>query len=201
MRNAILLSALLVSAALVFTQGMAGQVMVQSGTAIYGVPGNYALPFAPLVSTPSVSLQSAPLQVGASNATGENVAGATNSTLSLPAAENGGGYAFSYEGSSPETEGSIETAQSLPSKLNLGAAEFEGNQSVAMLMAQAHTSKAAGSNARLYTNQDVEQAGGNAEQAHGASRQYTNQDAEQAAERVNQNAGTVKLNGKVEQVQ
>jgi hypothetical protein len=52
-------------------------------------PGVYAMPNVPLIRTPSVSLDAAPMSaVGASNATAGNVAGATNSTLSsvsLPA--------------------------------------------------------------------------------------------------------------------
>src|SRR5581483_1651611 len=47
----------------------------------YGV---YAAPFVPLVVTPSVSLSTfSPSPAGASNATGNLVAGATNSTLSM----------------------------------------------------------------------------------------------------------------------
>jgi hypothetical protein len=50
--------------------------------AVFG-PGIYAAPFVPLLSTPIAQLPSPVLQVGASNATGDNVAGAGNSTTSL----------------------------------------------------------------------------------------------------------------------
>lgn len=192
MRKTILFNTLLLVSMFVFVQLMPAQVEVRGGTATYGVPGEYALPFAPLVSTPSVSLESAPLQVGASNATGENVAGATNSTLSMAA--SAGTYA-SYE----ESPAFAEAGDS-QSKLNLGAAESEGNQSVVVLMAAEHLSKIAKGTARLYTNQDVEQASGSSQTTQSAAHQYTNQDAEQAREHTDQNAGTVNLNGKVERL-
>lgn len=192
MRKTILFNTLLLVSMFVFVQLMPAQVEVRGGTATYGVPGEYALPFAPLVSTPSVSLESAPLQVGASNATGENVAGATNSTLSMATGE--GTYA-SYEESASSSE-----ASNTQSKLNLGAGESEGNQSVAALMAEEHLPKIAKGSARLYTNQDVEQASGSNQTTHGTAHPYTNQDAEQAREHTDQNAGTVNLNGKVERL-
>ncbi len=43
-------------------------------------PGLYSAPFIPLISTPSMNLSQPKLQVGASNSTGENIAGAQNST-------------------------------------------------------------------------------------------------------------------------
>ncbi len=45
-------------------------------------PGLYSLPFVPLLATPTTQLSQPTLQVGASNATGDNLAGAQNSTLS-----------------------------------------------------------------------------------------------------------------------
>jgi hypothetical protein len=45
-------------------------------------PGLYSLPFVPLLATPTTQLSQPTLQVGASNATGGNVAGAETSTLS-----------------------------------------------------------------------------------------------------------------------
>ncbi|HEV7218982.1 MAG: hypothetical protein ACHP8A_08275 [Terriglobales bacterium] len=43
-------------------------------------PGLYSVPFIPLISTPSMNLSEPRLQVGASNSTGNNIAGAQNST-------------------------------------------------------------------------------------------------------------------------
>ncbi|MGH9529268.1 MAG: hypothetical protein ACRD2S_05035 [Terriglobales bacterium] len=45
-------------------------------------PGLYAMPFVPLLATPTTHLPEPALQVGASNSTGANIAGAQNSTLS-----------------------------------------------------------------------------------------------------------------------
>ncbi len=52
-----------------------------AGSPIPG-PGLYSLPSAPLLATPTANLSQPTLQVGASNGTGENIAGAQNSTLS-----------------------------------------------------------------------------------------------------------------------
>lgn len=194
MRKTILFNSVLLLSMFGFVAIMAAQVTVQAGTATYSVPGEYALPFAPLVSTPSVSLESAPLQVGASNATGENVAGATNSTLPVPTAPSQSAYGFSYE------ESPASSTAGAHAKLNLGAAEFENNQSVAKLIAEEHLSKTTQGAAHLYTNQDVEQPSNSSLTAHSAAHQYTNQDAEQAREHTEQNAGTVNLNGKIERL-
>jgi hypothetical protein len=45
--------------------------------------GVYAMPFAPLLSTPIVALHQSALQVGASNSAGENFVGAQNATTSV----------------------------------------------------------------------------------------------------------------------
>src|SRR5277367_6328911 len=60
----------------------AAQATVMGGTASYWAPA-YAVPFVPLITTPSVSLSTvSPTAVGARNATFGNVAGAVNATLS-----------------------------------------------------------------------------------------------------------------------
>jgi hypothetical protein len=59
------------------------QVTVIRGTAGNWTPGVYAVPFVPLVTTPSATLATvSPSAVGAGNATFGNVVGATNATLS-----------------------------------------------------------------------------------------------------------------------
>lgn len=86
---------LLVSfAVLLLARFCVGQVTISSGYA-----GNLAwngggpVPFVPLVTTPSISLATVfPSPIGASNGTGGNVAGATNSTLSLPSTPSGTVY-------------------------------------------------------------------------------------------------------------
>src|SRR5438552_5489569 len=79
-------SVIVFSAVLLLCGFAAAQATVIGGTASNWIPayGVYAAPFVPLVTTPSVSLATAsPDPVGASNATWGNVAGATNSTLSM----------------------------------------------------------------------------------------------------------------------
>src|SRR5207244_8483264 len=70
------------------------QVTVISGYASNWAPGysvypnarSLRAPFVPLVTTPSVSIETGlPTQIGASNATAGNVAGATNATISIVA--------------------------------------------------------------------------------------------------------------------
>src|SRR5580693_10131076 len=79
-----------------FLSGLAAaQTTVIGGTASNWVPayGVYAAPFAPLVTTPSVTLATvSPSAVGASNATFGNVAGATNATLSFVSQPPAGAY-------------------------------------------------------------------------------------------------------------
>src|SRR5438046_10753871 len=56
------------------------------GYSVYQTPGAYAAPFVPLVTTPSVSIDTGlPTQNGASNATAGNVAGPTNAEISVVA--------------------------------------------------------------------------------------------------------------------
>lgn len=78
---------LLLMCALVLLVGVAfGQVTIVSGYATNQGWGGYypALPYVPLVTTPIVTLDSvSPSPAGASNATTGMVAGATNATLSM----------------------------------------------------------------------------------------------------------------------
>lgn len=47
-------------------------------------PGRYAAPFVPRITTPLATLSSAPLEVGARNATAGNTAGASSATPTAP---------------------------------------------------------------------------------------------------------------------
>ena len=79
-------SVMVFSAVLLLCGFALGQATVVNGTAGNWIPsyGYYAAPIVPLVTTPSVSLSTvSPDPVGARNATWGNVAGATNSTLSI----------------------------------------------------------------------------------------------------------------------
>jgi hypothetical protein len=94
MRRFALLCTLFVGAVLASAQndGHATSISVHAGN--WEPPGVYALPNVPLVSTPSVSLDAAPVSVvGASDATAGNVSGATNSTLSVVSQPRNGPFA------------------------------------------------------------------------------------------------------------
>ncbi len=178
MRSFLLLPLLLISA-FAF-----GQVTAQAGYVTYGVPGQYAGPFIPLVVTPSVSLQQSAISpVGASNATAGNVAGATNATLSLPSPVSGATVpqAVWYGQVIPEFQapGNQSAESESVSRRDFGAAEFQNGVGVATLISEGY-----GGRASIKT-----------------SKVYTNQDAEQAAQQTDQNVGTVKFNGKVQRIQ
>ena len=153
-------------------------------------PGNYAEPFVPRLATPSasfgavmtptLSLDSPPLVVGASDATAGNVAGAGNTTSSV--VTTGQPVYFNrplwyapgvqpYEGVE-EFSSPAQTAASTPAPggFEFGAATFQSSYGVARLMAENARRKAI----RVYTNPDVA--------------------------RVNDNNGLVRYRGKTEQV-
>lgn len=157
-----------------------GQVAVQSGYVTYGVPGEYAGPFVPLVVTPSVSLQQSSMSpVGASNATAGNVAGASNATLSIPTPVGGASVpqAVWYGQTVPELQ--TTTAEANHSGIGTGAAEFENGVGLATLISEGYGGRATAKSSKVYTNQD----------------------AEQAEQKTEQNTGTVKFDGKVQRVQ
>ena len=157
-----------------------GQAVIVGGTATAGPAayGVYAGPFVPLVVTPSISLSTvSPSPVGASNATYGNVAGATNSTLSMNT--NGAPSVYTQAVAYPGTQetspmfvqGSMSSAQTTMRRGDIGVASFESEISAKQLMAWSGPAKKA---SRTYTNQDVD--------------------------RFNQATGTVKYNGKTEQI-
>jgi hypothetical protein len=169
---------------LLFSAMMFGQVNENGGYVTYGGPREYVSPFAPLVVTPSVSLEHfSPSPAGASNATGQNVAGATNSTLSLPSS-SGAQFAqpIWYLPVAPvvERESAPEGATIRQSRNDFGAAQFENSIGLAQLLAQEH-----------YQKSKLVQT----------ARVYTNQDVEQVRDRIVQDEGTVKVGGKVEHLQ
>ncbi|HEV2731233.1 MAG TPA: hypothetical protein VGV15_14475 [Terriglobales bacterium] len=83
------------------------------GYSVYQTPGAYAAPFVPLVTTPSVSIETGlPTQVGARNATTGNVAGSTNATMSITAP---GAYAAPFVPLVTTPSVSIETG--LPTQI------------------------------------------------------------------------------------
>lgn len=159
-----------------------GQVSVTGGTATTGpsTVGLYAAPFVPRISTPSVSLSTvSPNPVGATNATYGNVAGATNSTLSIVTPPPAGVFTqpVLYNPTAPDPLMYFQTASSAPANATMarsagtGMASFEGDVSAAQLMKSYGPAKKA---TRTITNADVD--------------------------RFNQSTGTVKYNGKTEQM-
>src|SRR5207245_7561536 len=176
---------LLIAFSLLALCGLASaQVTVSSGYAsnwapgyrVYQTPGAYAAPFVPLVTTPSASIETGmPTQIGASNATAGNVAGATNSTISIvaPSMSAVPGVQSAQEvAPRPESEPSTQSATpSSTSGFEFGAASFEGSLGASQLLA----SRPQQPPARTITNEDID--------------------------RLNQQNGTVQFRGKTEKIE
>ncbi len=169
--------------------GLAGAQVTQMS----GYAGNwaspevgYASPFVPLVQTPIVSLGTPSMQVGASNATLGNQAGATNSTLSLMGTPALGAALWTaaipalamtippqYAAPAPMIETpSSNRASSESSSFRMGAAQFQDNVPIASL---AKNSGLHQPSKHTYTEQDIQQ--------------------------LPPETGTVKFNGKTERLQ
>ncbi|MGA8311571.1 MAG: hypothetical protein WB755_16180 [Terriglobales bacterium] len=150
-------------------------------------PGNYAEPFVPRLATPSasfgavmtptLSLDTPPLVVGARDATPGNVAGAGNATSSVVTTGQPVYYnqplwyapgVQPYEGMEEFTSPATPVSRPTPGGFEFGAATFQSSYGVAQLM------KAQRKANRVYTNPDVA--------------------------RVNDNNGVVRYRGKTEQV-
>lgn len=161
-----------------------GQATVIGGWATnLGPAGWYpATPFVPVVTTPMISLQNfSPSPVGASNATAGNVAGATNSTLSIVAPAMSASYTvpvwYGYGTAAPII--TVAAPPAAPAEAARAKAYFEsgvarlgkrGGIADAVKVAKAQTKPAK----RTYTNEDID--------------------------RINQQKGTVKWDGKTEHI-
>ena len=155
----------------------AAQVTITSGYAsnwapgVYQAPGAYAAPFLPLVVTPSVSIQTGlPTQIGASNATAGNVAGATNSTISIVSPNMSTSTAVRAAEPQSQTESSVQSEGRSANVFELGAASFQGSRGAAQLVAGSQQPPA-----RTVTNDDIN--------------------------RLNQQNGIVRFNGKTEKIE
>jgi hypothetical protein len=87
-------------------------------------PGTYAAPFVPRITTPLATLSSAPLEVGARNATAGNTAGASSATPTEPVPVNRGGLAPEISTSfwmEAQVAGASSQAASSPEVFNPGA--------------------------------------------------------------------------------
>jgi hypothetical protein len=113
-----------------------GEATIESGYASTWVfaPGAYATPWTPLLSTPSAAFASPQLQVGASNATYGNVAGASNMA-------------------SMSTTGAQGPAQARGTRVRLGIATSQDDYGLATLTGIHHVKSSAN---KVYTNEDVE---------------------------------------------
>lgn len=159
---------------LLFCGLAAGQATIIGGYASNWGPsyGVYlAAPFVPLVTTPSVSLSSvAPSPVGASSSAFGLVAGATNSTLSVPAQ---------------------------PAQSTYTQPVWYGSSSALANVSESAPPREAGHAFDFGVSSDGEGIANRtprARQVRKASRTYTNQDAD----RMNDTNGTVKYRGKTE---
>ena len=168
----------------------AAQATVMGGTASYWAPA-YAVPFVPLITTPSVSLSTvSPTAVGARNATFGNVAGAVNATLSTEFVADPpvGVYTepvwygeppagvltetMRYGHAAEARRDSMHPHQEAGERaFDFGVSSRASRESVARLIADSGPAKKA---SRTYTNQDIDQ--------------------------VNQKNGNVKYDGKTEHI-
>ena len=143
-------------------------------------------PFIPLVTTPSVSLQSmSPNPVGASNATAGLSAGATNATLNQVPASSIADYTQPVWYSGATTPETTPTVNVLPVNAFSAPAEEHKHHGAMHYKELGSTSEALSS---------VVKSAASAKNAKHATRTITNADVD----RVNQANGTVKYNGKTE---
>jgi hypothetical protein len=167
-----------------------------------GVPGYCAYgcgPYVPLISTPSLSFVNvSPNPVGATNATGGLIAGATNSTLSEVNGNTNPVYSVPvwYAGGGMPLVSSATNSAVGGMKMNAARAEFREHMEHAQREHEAgpqswtyYASAEAGSNV-------LERAGG-AARIKSAKRTFTNQDVDQQ----NQKNGYVHYDGKTEKIQ
>lgn len=174
MRSVLVACVVLLLAGVVF-----GQATVIGGWGTNLGPAGYypAPPFIPVITTPSYSFQSFSPSTGASNATFGLTAGATNSSLTMvtPATSNAYSavvwYASGPQISSVAAEAAVPEKAERRNVMETGARALLGPGANEAVIAAKATHKPA---QRKYTNQDVE--------------------------RMNQNNGLVKWDGKTEKI-
>ena len=175
----------LVVVAVLLLAGMAlGQATVVGGWATnLGWAGYYpAPPFIPVITTPSLTLQSfSPSPVGASNATFGLNAGATNSTLSIITPATSSSYTLPvWYGNGPVMSAAVpevfvpegKTEREKKPFMQTGVASFGMGPGTAESVALAKSNRKPAT--RSYTNQDID--------------------------RINQTNGLVKWDGKTEHI-
>jgi hypothetical protein len=171
------------------------QSMVPGRPGFVGCGGG---PYIPMVTTPQVSLQTvSPSPVGASNATWGLVAGATNATLSVSNVNGNVGGTYTqpvwYAGGTTPLISSPAVQLPVPIAQNQNMARMERERE--------HERMASVDRAWVYFASEEETASPvaasvAAKSNRPAARTITNQDVE----KVNQNNGSVKYDGKTEQI-
>jgi hypothetical protein len=193
---------LVVCAMLIFASAAWAQVRVESGWGSTAGWGGYypPTPFVPMVSTPGVSFNTySANSVGASNATEGLVAGARNSTLSMS-------YPSTLNAYTVPVWTNENTGPAFPviEHREIHAVMHEGMMHEGMMhdgmmrehMAHSEPMISFGS-ATMGMGHDVaERVKGSQANRQPAKRTYTNQDIE----RIQQQKGTVKFNGKTETI-
>jgi hypothetical protein len=188
----------IVCTVLVFAGVAFGQVQVQSGWGSTSGWGGYypPAPFVPIVSTPGISFQTyGPNSVGASNATEGLAAGASNATLSMsyPSTLNAYTVPVWTSGNASSSFGAMVQHREMHTIIHersmheprMNEDMARGEQMISF--GSASMSMGSGVGERVKTLQAL----------HGtAKRTYTNQDIE----RIQQQKGTVKFNGKTETI-
>ena len=179
MRQVLVVVAVLLVASIAF-----GQATVVGGWGTnLGWAGYYpAPPFIPVITTPSLTLQSfSPSPVGASNATFGLNAGATNSTLSIITPATSSSYTVPvWYGNGPVLSATVPEAfvhkgkaeREKPAFMQTGVARFAMGPGTAESVAQAKANRKPATHS--YTNQDID--------------------------RINQTNGLVKWDGKTEHI-
>jgi len=185
---------LVVCAMVIFAGAAFAQVQVHSGWGSTAGWGSYypPTPFIPMVSTPGVSFQTySPSSVGASNATEGLVSGARNSTLSMSYPSTLNAYTvpvWTNENTGPSLGAIVERHlihESMGHEPMMHEHMAHGEQMVSF--GSAHMGMGHGVAERVKMTQANRPA---------AKRTYTNQDIE----RIQQQKGTVKFNGKTETI-
>jgi len=117
-------------------------------------PGTYAHPVAPRVSTPVASFARPRLQVGASNATEGNSAGAGSLTVPQDSTLESDQLLLSLLSASPSGEAEATAPRSSSTGFNTGASMPQDAFGVARLIGGRSANKAS---VRTFTNADVQQ--------------------------------------------
>ena len=194
-------SVMMLLAVLLLCGFAAGQVTVVNGAAGNWIPsyGYYTAPVVPLVTTPSVTLTTvSPDPVGARNATWGNAAGATNSTLSIVNDPPQGVYTqpVFYAPGEPRAVVVIEPS---PQHHEMMHAHHEMMEMHGEHHAEMHGQQMEHHRSYDYVaGYDMTGIAMMAKSSPGekASKTYTNDDID----KMNQSTGTVKYDGKTEQM-